>query len=275
MPNDANVTSPVTLLGIGRSGTSLIAASFGLRQDFIDCGETGGLIFGMWEGAKLSFVPMAREYWELFATDEGAKCSFYVQESLKALFPSDRPNWFQKPAGLPLDFLNLNVMPGIRSPVSGFPVEWYWNVFDRSFPNGRFVTVLRNPFDVALSRLEHSGWNAEAVLRDCVKIYEIIEHGWDKFKSIMIFDDLVSDFPTAIRKLCADIDVPFDPVMLNAAERNHAAVAGRGPLATHKEKWDQLAGVNLSSAEINLFQRVWCRLGRDLEIPASCAATGG
>jgi hypothetical protein len=275
LPNDSNITAPVTLLGIGRSGTSLIGASFGLRPDFSNCSETGGLIFGAWEGAKQSFVPHPREYWSLFAEDDDEKSAYFVREMLKGALPSDQPYWFQKPAGLPIDFLAWQRLPGARAPVTNFPVEWYWNVFQKSFPNSRYVTVFRDPFDVALSSVEFSGWDARGTLLAIVRIYEIIEYGWDKFQSIVLFDDMISDFEGTMRAMCSDIGIPFDPSMTKAIESNHSPVVQRSHKLNHRERWPELSGVRLKRAEIDVLERVWHRLGRELTIPIRSSSLFG
>jgi hypothetical protein len=274
LPNESNVTAPITLLGLGRSGTSLLADSFNRRKDFSNCGETGGFIFGTWEGAKQSFVPHPREYWELFAKDSDAKSAFYVRETLKAFFPSDRPHWFQKPAGLPMTFLNWRALPGKRSPISNFPVEWYWNVFTRSFPDGKFITVIRDPFDVALSRADHSGWEVQDTLKIIVHVYEIIEYGWNNFASIVLFDELVADFTGTMQKVCADLSITFDASMAESIKENHAPAAGRSPAVSHRKRWDELSSVELQSSEIDVFQNTWGRLGRSLSIPDSIRVSG-
>lgn len=275
MPNDSNVASPVTLLGLGRSGTSLIAASFGLREDFVNCGETGGLIFGVWEGAKLSFVPYPREYWTTFEENDDEKSAYFVRETIKGLFPSNQPYWFQKPAGLPITFLDWSLLPGERSPVTNFPVEWYWKVLTTSFPKSSFVTVLRDPFDMVLSRVEHSGWAARDTLIAATQVYEVIQYGWDNFKSIILFDDLISDFDGSMRKMCDDIQIPFDSSMSGAINENHAPVVKRGPKSNHRDRWAELAGIELSAAEIGVLQNTWNRMGRELTIPDSLLANSG
>mgnify|MGYP001807841034 CR=1 FL=1 len=267
MPNAANITAPVTLLGIGRSGTSLIGASFGIRPDFSDCAETGGLIFGVWEGAKQSFVPHPPQYWTLFSEDNNEKSAYFVREAIKAALPSDEQYWFHKPAGLPMTFLDWNKLPGERSPVTNFPVEWYWTVFLKTFPESRFVTVFRDPFDVALSRADLSGWETCDTLKAIVQVYEIIQYGWDNFQSIVVFDDLIVDFEGTMRKMCADIKIPFDPLMTKAIEHNHSPVAQRSYRLNHKERWPELSRVRLKRAEIEVLERVWERLGRNLIIP--------
>ncbi len=263
MPHTANVTAPITLLGLGRSGTTLLSACFGQHPEFHSCGETGGVIFSMWEGAKATFMPVPRPAFR--DTDE--KCAYFVQSALMALSPSDRPHWFHKPAGLPVWHLNLGRQQGQRGALSNFPVEWYWEVMCKSFPDGHFITVLRNPFDIAISRKQHTDWTFAAVLNDVVTYYEILAYGQEHFSKILFFEDLVADVEGSLRGICEACGVPFHEAMLKGAQKSQAPVEGRGPRRDHRDDWALFEDFELSADRRDLLLSTWEGLGRELAMP--------
>ena len=187
MPNSENITRPVTLLGLGRSGTTLMSKTFAQHSEFQSCDETGGLIFSVWEGAKQTFMTLEREFWHL-SDNPDQKAAFYVQTTLEAACPSDKPRWFHKPAGLPFTYMDFEKLPGTRGANTGIPVEWYWTVLRQSFPDATFMTILRNPFDIAVSRMQHSKWTPSHVLDSAAKYMESFLYGREHFELVLSFE---------------------------------------------------------------------------------------
>lgn len=271
MPNEANVRSPLTLIGLGRSGTSLFQAAFANHSEFQICGETGGIIFSVWEGAKASFMPLPQRYWTLFESDQDEKCAYYVREVLNALCPSDAKHWFHKPAGLPVKHLSFKRIPGVRSALTKFPVEWYWNVLGKLFSDGRFLTIVRNPFDIMISRKEHTRWSFNETWKDIIAVYEIYEYGRNRLHHVIRFDDLIKDFEATIRKVCEGAGVAFEAQMLRALETNQAGVAKRGPVLTHRDAWNALDGFEVDRRELEVVARQWEKWGWQLDVPEKIA----
>lgn len=267
MPNSQNVKSPVTLVGMGRSGTSLIQAAFEARSDFQICGETGALIYSIWRASADTFMPLPQEHWHL-ADDPDGLATYYVQQIFTHTFPADTKHWFHKPIGVPRA-PNLFNVGGFRSPLTNFPVEWYWKVLLKSFPDGSIITTLRNPFDVLVSRREHTKWAPQEAIRDLISIYEIYEYGWEFIKHKALFNDVVRDFESYLRSLCAALRLEFDPVMLSVQGTSHAPVPNRGPKLDHVDEWASLPALTLSRAEFECVERVWDKLGKPLVVAPS------
>lgn len=267
MPNPQNITAPVTLLGVGRSGTTLVSAAFEKHPEFHSAGESGGMIFSVWEGAKSTYMPLPRAHWDL-ASDLDARSAYYVQAAMMALCPSSKRRWFQKPAGFPIWHLNTGALPGKRTEVTGFPVEWYWDVLRKSFPDAKFLTVLRNPFDVALSRREHTNWDLTDVLMSSVQFCEVLEYRRDAFCSIVSFTDLIGDFEGTLRTIADAAAFKFDTRMLSAIKENQAPVKGRAPKPDHMDSWSAFEGLEIRRDHLQVMQRTWNDLGMELKVPA-------
>ncbi|MEL7106569.1 MAG: sulfotransferase [Pseudomonadota bacterium] len=268
MPNPGNVTRPVTLLGLGRSGTTLMSKTFARHSQFQSCDETGGLIFGVWEGSKQTFMPLDVEDWHL-ADKPDEKAAFYVQKTLAATCPSDKPRWFHKPAGIPFTYMDFHKLPGARGPVTQIPVEWYWTVLRKTFPEATFMTILRNPFDVAVSRMQHTNWKPVDVLQSAAKYMEIFLYGRDHFDLVLSFEELTDDYEASIRRACLAAGCDFEPGMLTAKTKNHAAVEGRAPKSHHRDDWSVFADLEIPQSYIALFEEVWDVLGRPFEAPST------
>ena len=267
MPNDRNVSSPVTLIGLGRSGTSLLQAAFEQHSEFQVCGETGGMVFSVWEGAKSTFMPFPQAYWEIFEVDEDAKCAYYVNEVIKAICPSDARYWFQKPAGLPIKHLNRRRILGERGKLSGFPIEWYWCVLLKLYSAGKFITVVRNPFDIMISRKDHSRWAFRDIWKDIVSVYEIYDCDHARLDHVINFEELIVDFKFSLQYLCLKIGIDFQPAMLEAIAINQAGISKRGPVMTHRDSWVAFDGFQVDQAALDLIASCWNKWGWDLQLP--------
>ena len=90
MPNLTNADSPITLLGIGRSGTSLLDACFRAHRNIQSIDETSGLIFSVANGAHSAQIPAAHKFADRYDFD-----GYAIRQLLIALEPSDRERWFR------------------------------------------------------------------------------------------------------------------------------------------------------------------------------------
>jgi hypothetical protein len=163
----------------------------------------------------------------------------------------------------------LHDVGGFRSPLTNFPVEWYWKVLLTCFPAGNIITVIRNPFDVLVSRRDHTRWDPIESIRDLICTYEIYEYGWNFIKHKALFSDIVQNFDGYIRSVCGILELDFDPVMLSAQQTSHAPVPNRGPKLDHIDEWSTLPALILSRAEFECVERVWDMLGAPLVVAPS------
>jgi hypothetical protein len=99
------------------------------------------------------------------------------------------------------------------------------SVLARLFPEARFVHVVRDGRDVALSRLEHPTMSAS--LSDLAILWKRgVEKGrrmgrrlgLHRYREIR-YEDLVKDPEEVTSSVCAFLEVVFDPVMLNYYQR--------------------------------------------------------
>ena len=151
MPNAANVDRPITIVSYGRSGTSLLSGLLSAhpKADFV--GETAPMVSLTWLAAERSIGIVRRNlhHPREVVVPDNESCASAVQGAFLKLFPSDAPFWIQKPIGIPPTFW---LMPETIEEKA----RWYWNVFKQSFSQGKYLTILRDPFEVTISA--HNYW---------------------------------------------------------------------------------------------------------------------
>ncbi|MEZ6109401.1 MAG: sulfotransferase, partial [Pirellulaceae bacterium] len=117
MPNSRNVESPISLVGLGRSGTTVLQAAFGRHPAVQVCGETFGIISSLWAGSMTSFLENDFLHQAQSPLKQDEKAAHYIRACMCALCPGERPHWFHKPIGMP-KFLNWKWLPGDKSPIT-------------------------------------------------------------------------------------------------------------------------------------------------------------
>lgn len=220
MPNASNVTSPVLIVGAGRSGSSWIVHVLGQHpsvQPIIEnrLVETFYLeVFQSW---------WAREWHWVCTSDElRARAVRLARTMLCELFPSDRPVWVMKALwrGRPWDFL------------------------DEVFPDARYIHALRSPVTAIPSMMEHIGTTEPAWRSMEYSEYEYTQASREALAAcalgrpwLGVRQEDVAASPEAVwSRLAAFVGVPDHPVDLhervNVAESTWAAGGGeRHPIA--------------------------------------------
>jgi len=264
MPNATNAASPITLLGIGRSGTSLLEACFRAQPNIQSIGESSGLIFSAASGAHSALVPSANKFPERYDYD-----GFVIRQLLIALEPSDRERWFHKPIGVP-KLISWWHLPGEKS-TNGFPIEWYWRVLEAAFPTGKYLACLRNPWDVVLSWQRFSGWKQKDLWRDVLISYRMIGYGIERFNVVLFFDDLIQRPAATLEKVFSAMDLPMVPGALAAYDRPRS-MKGNKIMETHKESWSTCEKPNITPQEAAEIVAIWKRFGQGFESPPEYAS---
>ena len=259
MPNQDNVDAPITLLGIGRSGTSLLEACFRAHPNIQSIGESSGLIFSAASGAHSTLIPSANKFPDRYDYD-----GFVIRKLLLAIEPSGRERWFHKPIGVP-KLISWWQLPGEKS-TNGFPVEWYWKVLDAAFPRGKYLACLRNPWDVVLSWERFSGWKQKDLWRDVLICYKILLHGMDRLNIILFFDDLIKLPAETLELVFRAVDMPMIEGAL-AAYSKPRSMRGNAIMESHRDAWDSCEKPNLSEQEAQEILGLWKRLDRSFESP--------
>jgi hypothetical protein len=264
MPNIKNAGSPITLLGIGRSGTSLLEACFRNHANVQSIGETSGLIFSTANGAHSALIPSVHKYPDRYDYD-----GHVVRQLLIALEPSDKERWFHKPIGVP-KLIAWWQLPGEKT-TNEFPIEWYWRVLEAAFPTGRYLACLRNPWDVVLSWQRFAGWNQKNLWRDVLISYRVISRGMDRFNIITTFDELINRPRETLENVFQAVDLPMAEKALAAYDKPRS-MKGNRIMNSHKEFWSTCERPNISEEEASDIVAIWKQSGYSFESPDEYAS---
>jgi len=266
MPNPENVTSPITLVSFGRSGTSLIADAFSRHPQFSTAGETANLIFGAWQAVELANPVISASIEGGRYVTGDSRATRVVREALLTTLPSDRPRWFQKPIGVPVALSNK--FPDDQWDEAA---TWYWKVFSQSFPDARYFTILRNPFDVVLSAKAYWGYDQATLWWSLGLMSHLLAHPSSPVTCAVRFEELVRDPRAAVGALFDSFDVPFHEDVMAAFESIHAPARGREQLApgavTRGAEWAALDPAAAKARFLEPIHGLFEKFGADFEMP--------
>ena len=222
-PQRTTPGAPIFVVGVPRSGTTLLAAMLGAHPH-IDCGPETRLLAQLreadlgrildpltWPDAAADFVlGLALKetlVHEAFGVSPGAVRAHLAGRapSVAALLESltvtraalhGKPRWAEKTPRHVFD------LPLIR----------------REWPEAIVVRVVRDPRDVALS-LARVPFGAPSVVADLVGVATQMRRaealvGRDPHTITVRFEDLLAEPVAVMRRVCAVVDVPFDPAMI-------------------------------------------------------------
>ncbi len=207
MPNLRNIESPITLIGHGRSGTSVLLRAFDAHPDVEAVGESANLIFTTWRA--LEQIAGLTRYGR---REVDVDASVLVRNAFLHVFPSPKQHWMHKPIGIP------RVWRDFAADDPDAFVAWYWRVFHASFPGARVFTVLRHPKDVFVSSKRYHGFTDEQIWRNQALIYRILGHARENLRIAIRHKDLIAEPEAVLRRLCDAIALPFEAAMLQAFE---------------------------------------------------------
>ena len=273
MPNQQNINSPVTLISTPRSGTSLVFRIFAAHPDFAVAGETAHLIFGPWYAAERTegIVLPTQEDGRRLSMEERA--TRVVHSAFLTLFHDEKSRWMHKPIGVP-EYLRLVTQRQGREAA----LEWYWNVLKHVYPEGSFITILRNPFDVVLSQMDFFGWEAEQIWQGIAKLARILTHPNSLISYAIVYSDLIAEPERTLREMFDEINVPYHPRVMNAMERIHAPATGReqiDPKSTSRsDNWSKLNPECVTPGIERAITRLWNKFDARFDVPEHFAAHG-
>ena len=260
MPNESNATRPITLIGLGRSGTTLLEACFSAHPLIQTLNETAGVIFGLAAGAFQCPLPAKQRF-----DDDALFAGHAVRTAMTALEPSDKPYWFHKPGGLP-KLINWDWQAGRRT-ATGFPVEWYWRVLKAAFPEALFITSLRNPWDVVLSWERYIGWRQEDVWQDVADIYDMLEAGSAEIAYTIQFEAFMTNPECVLQHILSLAGIPFDAAVLEGFSIPQAMSPGTEPRLHYRAEWDRCIEPPLAPDQAAKIVKVWSAAGHRFESP--------
>ena len=263
MPNEANINRPFTIIGNGRSGTSVLSKAFSAHPDCLFAGETVNLIHSVWKSLESSLPPK-----KLAQIPEAIRRQFLF------LFPSPKKYWMHKPIGVPI------VVRFWEDEEEFF--DWFWEVLDQVFPQAKFFTVLRHPLDVISSSHLWWGRSYESVIESNRRIARIITHPRSKVHYGVNYHELIAQPRQQLQSLFRYLDFPFHEACLGAFEVGHVVSTGpdqgnagkptqgsepfrerREQGFSHKEAWRELKPELLTRDYRDAVEKCWAKFGHD------------
>jgi len=271
MPHPENILTPIVLIAPHRSGTSLVANAFDRHPCCSYAGETANLIFQAWDAVALAAnnIPPLQEAGQWVADDERA--ARVVRRTMLTAVPNDRSEWFQKPLGIP-----RALSARFGNDAWDAAGTYYWRVLRQSFPQARYFTVLRPPCDVVLSISELWGFDQGAAWWAVGFMAALLLHPDSPVTHAVVFEELIADPATTLRRLCDHVRLPFDEAMLGAFTTIHAPSDTRsyraGADPSRREQWPTLDPRLAAPAFVRPIQRLYERFQVPWELPPALAA---
>ncbi len=275
MPNSSNISSPINIHGIGRSGTTLIQNLLG-RYAFIQvCNETQALVFHAHRGGELLRGSHDKEALGLPGDPRVGVRS--VHAVFCTLLASSKPIWCQKTGGIPnsivWDPLITEADRDYASEPYAFPYAWYWRVLRESFPLSTDLLTLRNWRDVVMSRANYSGYKPFETLESLAVYLNLMAHADSRIDFAYRLEELSAEPERIMFQICNVLGITYDESSLLAME--WYAAGGRGDLSVARkagfswhEAYDSL-GAEFDAAARPVIrpalERIKARLGIELE----------
>lgn len=266
MPNQHNIESPIILISVPRSGTSLLFEIFRLHPDFQAVGETANLLFGTWQ--SVDFIrgitdPLVEEGRIVSHEERAARV---VRQTMLTCFPDHQPYWFQKPIGLP-----KAVSDKFEYVQRSDAAAWYWEVLGKTFPKARYFTVLRHPCDIVLSSESYLGFEAGTIWWSLAFMSHIISHPASLINYAIHYEELIQHKEQTTRNLFEFLEIPFDNQILNAFNQIHVPSKGREKPEHHsptrQEQWHQLDPMKVPLYYIEEINTLFAKFGYSVEWP--------
>jgi len=143
--NSSDICAPITLLGAGRCGTSVIQALALQSRALRVVGETAPLIFDTFEN-----IAIAANNTDI---ERGGDTSInlfiakHIRQLFNRMYNLEGLRWFQKPIGLPKYY---EFMLTAGAPINIIS-DRYWAILRTIFPHAKIAISLRDPIDNILS----------------------------------------------------------------------------------------------------------------------------
>ena len=150
MPNINTIDRPVSLVGTGRSGTTLLTNVFRQHPAFESYGETANLLFPSYYYAE-KCLPFCRP--KINNDNAAEHATIATRAMLNGVFPDEKEYWFHKPI----------MIPSVRRNFDNFELfaSWYWQTYKNLFPEAYTMTVIRRPESVIASYMRRWGQTIE------------------------------------------------------------------------------------------------------------------
>lgn len=257
MPNELNVIRPLTLIGPGRSGSSLVSNIIGAHPDVDFVGETGIMLTNCWDGIcrmeGLTRHSGAGSYEDLAAEA--------VRRAMRIVFPTSAKEWIQKP-------VNVSKIGGLayRSETTGWEQtkQWYWRMMLKTFPAGLFFTILRDPRDIVASQIERWKTDPETTWEIVTSQYEMVDHDTSPIKYAVLYEELAADPTTYVPKMLKKLGLSQRKACIEAATNIYVPGKRKTLEAIRKHRdWSKIGEPNFLQKR-NL-DSCWARFQRRID----------
>jgi hypothetical protein len=267
MPKKDNLLSPLTLIGNGRSGTSLVLKMFEKREDTFVVGETANMIHSVWDSLSRS-LPSCR-----IPDAEKTHKQIYqqsVRSTFLRAFNTEHDFWFQKPIGV----------PSVRAFYKNDEefITWYWETFKAVFPKAKCFSVIRHPLDVLVSSYSYWGRDYTQMTKSHTTMAKILTHKDSMVDYVLVYEKLLANPEKEVRKLCDYLEIPYSASMLEAMKRVHVPKIGadvqeveqiskerKGKQFSHSERWSEVPDTALTQELIDATEGVWAKYNLDYD----------
>lgn len=272
MPNLNNITSPLTLIAPGRSGTSLLSGMLARHPDCSFIGETANLIFDVNYAVDYSISGVAAQRMDsgVFLTTE-QRTANVIRQTFLELFPDEKLFWLQKPIGVPARLYYQFKKIDLQDEAQWVPLaKKYWDMFKLSFPNGRYFTLLRHPCDIVLSTMDYWGILEADAWAWVSGLFLLFTHQDNLVKYAIKYEDLYCQPVKTIEGLCEYLGISYSANLLDANEAVHAFSAGRATkknLLPRSLDWGRLNAGRITALQKHILTSVYHSYGYELEWP--------
>ncbi len=267
MPNSNNITAPITVISMPRSGSTLVSAIFDQHPQVHSVGETANLIFDSWNAVEFSrgvLRPSFNQDGKLLETSE--KAAGVIQQTFISLFKSPIDAWFHKPIGIP-----KILWQKFDDTEWAEAAEWYWEVMLNAFPESKYFTLLRHPCDVVLSTEKHLGFEQASTWRQLAFMAYILTYPTAPVDYAIHYEQLVNNKEETTKDLFDYLELPFNAKVLEAFKEVHIGSKGRrdaGSISsTRKDEWQEIDSTAVTRSQLTLIENLFNKFGYPISWP--------
>lgn len=255
MTNDSTQRPPVFIVGLPRSGTTLLTAMLGAHSR-LSCGPETYVFAELTPNAEREI----RSVWPDRAVD--FLCSIrhgkysapenygITREELADYLRGKDKTLASIASALPELLMTRNGKQRWIEKTPGHIA--HTDKIRQHFPNSAIIMICRDPRDVALS-LMNVPWGLNTFLGALTYCYELHKNdeffGRDNRSFIVHYEDLVASPEKKLQEICAFLHEPFEPTMLDTSRT--AAQINRAD-----DSWMKKAGEKVDSSRAHIWKNV-------------------
>lgn len=163
--------------------------------------------------------------------------------------------------------------------------DWFWEVFEKTFPQATFFTVLRHPLDVVVSSQRWWNRSYEEIINTNRMNARLICHPRSQVHYAVNYHQLIQQPKAEVLKLVGYLGIEFDEQCLNALRVKHVLNeqgvgakkswwptskvnanilrARRNAQFTHQDKWQEIDAALLTPAYREAVEQCWAKFNQD------------